>query len=413
MKHFFSTFIVVFALLSSTSSAQEITIAMHYGQAQQDILEPCFAAYEAQNPGVNIVYQQLSYSDYLQTVLTSRIGGQAPDIYHLYNIWGAQLVENDVLATPPQAVLDFIDNTYVGSTVNAVTIRDQVWGVPTEVSNYLLVYNRQLLEAAGVAVPTTWNEVVEAAAAITERNDQGNITTMGYAFGPSVANVVHPFLTLLYSQGVEMFTEDYSATNLTSETAVAVLEQQVRLFEEGITDRSIEVWDFPSGSVGMMTMAPWYEQTLREGFGDAFEDIVGVTQIPGGDDWRSLQYAFFFGVDANSPNQEVAWDVITWLNTQQDEGTLSCVGQMLVELGALTSHQGDIAAAQDALGDSYSAPFIEALDRSITEPTVVQAAEIERILQTYIEQAWAGELEPAEALRRADREISSILAEFY
>lgn len=413
MKHFFSTFIVVFALLSSTSSAQEITIAMHYGQAQQDILEPCFAAYEAQNPGVNIVYQQLSYSDYLQTVLTSRIGGQAPDIYHLYNIWGAQLVENDVLATPPQAVLDFIDNTYVGSTVNAVTIRDQVWGVPTEVSNYLLVYNRQLLEAAGVAVPTTWNEVVEAAAAITERNDQGNITTMGYAFGPSVANVVHPFLTLLYSQGVEMFTEDYSATNLTSETAVAVLEQQVRLFEEGITDRSIEVWDFPSGSVGMMTMAPWYEQTLREGFGDAFEDIVGVTQIPGGDDWRSLQYAFFFGVDANSPNQEVAWDVITWLNTQQDEGTLSCVGQMLVELGALTSHQGDIAAAQDALGDSYSAPFIEALDRSITEPTVVQAAEIERILQTYIEQAWAGELEPAEALRQADREISSILAEFY
>ena len=413
MKHFFSTFIVVFALLSSTSSAQEITIAMHYGQAQQDILEPCFAAYEAQNPGVNIVYQQLSYSDYLQTVLTSRIGGQAPDIYHLYNIWGAQLVENDVLATPPQAVLNFIDNTYVGSTVNAVTIRDQVWGVPTEVSNYLLVYNRQLLEAAGVAVPTTWNEVVEAAAAITERNDQGNITTMGYAFGPSVANVVHPFLTLLYSQGVEMFTEDYSATNLTSETAVAVLEQQVRLFEEGITDRSIEVWDFPSGSVGMMTMAPWYEQTLREGFGDAFEDIVGVTQIPGGDDWRSLQYAFFFGVDANSPNQEVAWDVITWLNTQQDEGTLSCVGQMLVELGALTSHQGDIAAAQDALGDSYSAPFIEALDRSITEPTVVQAAEIERILQTYIEQAWAGELEPAEALRQADREISSILAEFY
>ncbi len=413
MKHFFSTFIVVFALLSSTSSAQEITIAMHYGQAQQDILEPCFAAYEAQNPGVNIVYQQLSYSDYLQTVLTSRIGGQAPDIYHLYNIWGAQLVENDVLATPPQAVLNFIDNTYVGSTVNAVTIRDQVWGVPTEVSNYLLVYNRQLLEAAGVAVPTTWNEVVEAAAAITERNDQGNITTMGYAFGPSVANVVHPFLTLLYSQGVEMFTEDYSATNLTSETAVAVLEQQVRLFEEGITDRSIEVWDFPSGSVGMMTMAPWYEQTLREGFGDAFEDIVGVTQIPGGDDWRSLQYAFFFGVDANSPNQEVAWDVITWLNTQQDEGTLSCVGQMLVELGALTSHQGDIVAAQDALGDSYSAPFIEALDRSITEPTVVQAAEIERILQTYIEQAWAGELEPAEALRQADREISSILAEFY
>lgn len=412
MKTFFAV-LVTLLLAMGSSSAQEITVAMHYGQAQQDILEPCFAAYEEQNPGIDIVYQQISYADYLQTILTSRIGGQAPDIYHLYNIWGAQLVENDVLAVPPAGVLEFINDMYIASTVDAVTIRDQVWGVPTEVSNYLLVYNRQLLEAAGVDVPTTWDEVVEAAAAITERNEQGDITTMGYAFGPSVANVVHPFLTLLYSQGIEMFTEDYSATNLTSEEAIAVLEQQVRLFEEGITDRSIEVWDFPSGSVGMMTMAPWYEQTLREGFGDAFEETVGVTQIPAGEDWRSLQYAFFFGVDANSPNQDAAWDVITWLNTQQTEGEPSCVGQMLIELGALTSHQDDIATSQDALGDSYSAPFVNALDRSITEPTVVQATEIERILQTYIEQAWAGQLEPAEALARADSEISSILAEFY
>lgn len=413
MKRLFSVLLSAAALFASVATAQEITVAMHYGQAQQDILEPCFATYEEQNPGVDIVYQQISYGDYLQTILTSRIGGQAPDIYHLYNIWGAQLVENDVLATPPQDVLDFVNDTYIESTVDAVTIRDQVWGVPTEVSNYLLVYNRQLLDAAGVEVPSTWDEVVEVAAAITERNDQGDITTMGYAFGPSVANVVHPFLTLLYSEGVEMFTEDYSATNLTTDEAVSVLERQVRLFEEGITDRSIEVWDFPSGSVGMMTMAPWYEQTLREGFGDAFEETVGVTQIPAGDDWRSLQYAFFFGVDANSPNQEAAWDVIEWLNTQQDEGVTSCIGDMLVGLGALTSHQGDIEAAQDELGDSYSAPFVDALERSITEPTVVQAAEIERILQNYIEQAWAGRLEPAEALSRADREISSILAEFY
>jgi len=138
-----------------------------------------------------------------------------------------------------------------------------------------------------------------------------------------------------------------------------------------------------------------------------------VAPIPAGENWNSMQYAFFFGVDANSDVQAEAWDFLTWLNTSQTEGEASCMGQMLVGLGALTSNEADIAASQDELGDSYTAPFVEALERSVTEPNVVQAAEIERILQGYIERAWAGELSAEEALTQADAEIREILAEFY
>jgi multiple sugar transport system substrate-binding protein len=399
--------------LAGVVSAQTITLAAHYSPEEAAPLEQCFADYEAQNPGVDIVYQQIAYADYLQTVLTSRIGGQAPDIYHLYNIWGPQMVDNNVLAPPPADLEAWIRDNYIASTVETVTINDQVWGVPTEVSNYMLVYNKQLLAAAGFdAPPRTWDELVEMAAAITERDAAGNITTAGYAYGPSTATIVHPFLIMLASRGVDLFTEDFTGTNLTSPEAVAVLQDQVRLFEEGITDRSVEVWDFPSGSVAMMFKASWYEQTLRQTFEDAFEDTVGVAPLPLGDDWRSLQYAFFLGVDANSPNQQAAWDFIRWLNTGQD-GSLSCMGGMLMNLGALTANTGDIAAAQDTLGDYFTAPYVEALERSTPEPNVIQAAEIERVLRGYIEQAWAGELSAEEALRQADAAITDILSEFY
>jgi multiple sugar transport system substrate-binding protein len=127
-------------------------------------------------------------------------------------------------------VIDFVTNNYVETTTDAVTINDQLWGIPTEVSNYLLVYNKKLFAEAGFdAPPSTWDDLVEMAASMTKRNKQGNITQAGYAFG-------HPFLTQLCSRGVDLFKEDYSGTNLTTPEAIEVLSDQVRLFEEGITD---------------------------------------------------------------------------------------------------------------------------------------------------------------------------------
>lgn len=400
-------------LLVNVGAAQTtLTLAAHYSDEEAAPLKPCLEQY-AKETGVTVNYQQIAYGDYLQTVITSRIGGQAPDIYHLYNIWGPQMIENGVLAAPPDDVVSWIKDNYVQATVDTVTMSGQTWGIPTEVSNYMLVYNKKLLAEAGFdAPPATWDELVTMAEAITKRNDEGNIVQAGYSYGPSTATIVHPFLIMLYSEGVNPFKDDFSGTNLTTPEAIDVLTKQVELYQKGVTDRSIEVWNFPSGTIGMMFMAPWYESTLREGFGDEFENTVGVAPIPMGENWRSMQYAFFYGVDANSPNQEEAWKFLEWLNTGQD-GKLSCMGSMLTSLGALTANKADVAAGQDSLGDFYSKPFVDALERSSSEPNVMQASEIQQVLQKYIEQAWAGDLTPEEALTQADAEITNILKEFY
>lgn len=399
------------------AAAQTITVATHYPTENIAVLEPCFERYQ-QETGVEVVHQQIPYGDYLQTILTARLGGQSPDIYHVYSIWAAQLVDNGLLAVPPEDVLAFIGDNYVANTVDAVTIDDQVWGVPTEVANYLLVYNKKLFQEAGItAPPTTWDELTEIAAATTKRDAQGRATQIGYAdYYPSVAGVVHRYLTSLYSKGVDLFNEDFTATNLTSPEAVEALQERVALFEAGSADLSVDSDAFAAGDVAMTIQASWQEGSYREVFGDAFEDTVGVSQIPMGDDWRSLQYAFFYGVDANSDVQDEAWAFIRWLNSQESakaEGGPSCMGEMLVGLGALTANNADIEAAGEELGDFFSAPFAAALERSITEPNVIQASEIETIMQTYLVQAYRGDLTPEDALAQADEEITAILAEFY
>jgi multiple sugar transport system substrate-binding protein len=67
---------------------------------------------------------------------------------------------------------------------------------------------------------------------------------------------------MLYSEGIAPFKEDFSGTNLTSPEAIDVLTKQLELYQKGVTDRSIEVWNFPSGTISMMFMAPYFDSLI-------------------------------------------------------------------------------------------------------------------------------------------------------
>jgi multiple sugar transport system substrate-binding protein len=405
--------------LSTGAMAQSdpLVVAMHYTEEQAAPLLACFDRY-AEETGTAVEYQQISYRDYLQTVLTSRIGGQAPDIYNIYSIWAAQMVDNGVLDPAPDELASYVRDTYVEGTVEAATIDGTLWGVPTEVSVYMLVSNMALLEEAGYSEPpATFEELKEIAAAITTRNDQDRIETAGFAFAESSsgAGVVHPFYAMLYSQGADVYAEDYSEANLESDAAREVAAMQQSLVAEGITDRSVDGYDFPAGGIGMIVMANWLESAIREGFGDDF-DQVRVSPIPMGEDWRTLQYAFFMGVDSTSDRKEAAWDLVRWVNSPEsvaEAGAASCVGEMMDGLGALTANTADQAALGEM--DDFTRPFWQALeeDRAISQPNVLQAAEIEGMIAQTLDTVIAGDAEPGPAMEELDRNVEDILFEFY
>ena len=407
-------------VLAGAAGAQDdaVEVAMHYSAEQAAPLIECFGRYEDET-GTAVKYTQLSYRDYLQTVLTSRLAGQSPDVYHVYSIWAPQLVDNGVLAEPPDEIADFVRDGYASTTVDAATIEDTLWGVPSEVSAYMLVSNMKLLREAGIdAPPTTFEELKEAAAKITTRNAQGRIETAGFALADSSTGtgLVHPFYAQLYSAGVDPYEDGFEGTNYASDAAVAAVADMKSLFDEGVTDRSVDAFDFPAGGIGMMIMANWLKSDIRAGFGDSFDEDVAVSALPFGDDWKTLQYAFFFGVDSNSDVADEAWDVVRWINSPESastDGGPSCVGETLAGFGALTANAADL----DALGepDAFTAPYVAAIedDRAITQPNVMQAAEIERLMADRIGAAIDGAGTPEDEMTELDEEVTDILSEFY
>ena len=386
-----------------------LRIAMHYTQEQAAPLIACLDDWD----NGTAEYQQISYGDYLQTVLTGRLAGQSPDIYNVYGaVWGAQMVENGVLAEAPGDLARFVRDGYAGGTVNAATIDGTLYGVPTEVSVYMLVSNMALLREAGFdAPPVTWEELREMAQAIQTSNDQGRTETAGFAFfqSSSGAGMVHPWYALTASEGGAPYGED-GEVELNSEAGQAALERMAGLVRDGIVDPTVDAYDaFPAGGAAMMIMANWYETAIADGLG-SLDDVV-VSQIPMGEDWRTLQYAFFMGVDSGSDRQADAWALVRHLNEPRDGGP-SCVARMLDGLGALTASAADTAALPAP--DAFTQPYVDALaeDRAVSQPNVMQASEIERSMARTFEEVLAGDAEVGPALEGLNQEVDDILFEF-
>lgn len=391
-----------------------IKVATHYNARQSAPLLACFKRYEESHPGIRVIHQQISYRDYLQTALISRVGRSPIDIYNLYSIWAPQLIGTRALTAPPPDVERFVRASYKRSTVAAATIRGRLWGIPSAVSVYQLAYNRGLLAAAGLhAPPRNWAELESTAGAITRKNRGGNIVVGGFAFGQSVANVTHVFYAQMYAAGVPPFTADLRGTNLRSPVAVRILSQQTDLFRKGITSNSIDTRAFTGGAVGMTIIANWQKDMLSTAFGPRFQDTVGIAPIPTDGPGGTMIYTFFWGVDAASPAKRQAWDLLRWLNGARMPGGLSCTGETLAGMGDLTGNTSDLAAMAGRNADPFSRQFLAALSApgAASQANVWHAEEIDRLLKYYIELAWAGRMSPAKALTEADGEIRAILRE--
>lgn len=391
-----------------------IRLAAHYNAKQVAPLLACLKDYETLNPGIRVEYRQVSYGDFLQTILIARASGSSVDIYNLYSVWAPQLIAAQGLDLPPADVKNMVVQDFNNATVGAATIRGQLYGIPTAVSIYQLVYNKNLLAAANLATPPQdWDSFGRAVAAMTRKNRQGNILVGGYAYGPSTANIVHPFYAQIYAAGASPYSTDLRRAQLAEPIAVSVLERQSEMFREGVVSNSVAVRELNGGSLAMAIIANWQRSSLEASYGDRFDEIIGVAPIPTDGPGGTMLYSFFWGVDANSPLKRQSWDLLKWLNAAQRQGTLSCTGKLLAGMGDLTGNNRDLEVMERDMVDPFTKQFVAALKKgtAVSQPNLWRQAEVDRILQFYIESAWSGRMTSRAALTAANVQIQTVLDE--
>ncbi len=414
--------VVMLLTMAAPGLTQEpvtLTVLTHWGEerlliAQQAMID----AYVAMHPEVTIELQTVPFNELYTRIVTSRTAGTSPDIYHLYNLWLPEFSNGGMLAPMPEDMAAWISAEAAGTSVAGVTYNDQLWGVPTEVNTYLLIYNKRLLAEAGFdAPPATWAEVEEMAPLITKTDDTGAVTQVGMAVITGWdSGVVHPFMALLFSNGGEYFSDDLSAVAFDSEQGLETLQFYQNLLDSGGIDMSVPWSDLVNGNVGMLIMANWYRASLMLSENIDYENDIGVAPIPvgpSGTESSTLAYNWLWSVDAGSPHQEVAWDFIQWMNTPAAEGEPSPMGDFLVaEFGSIPSMLPDQEAFADELGDHFIAPFVDSTAYARQEPVIGGSQEIKTMLQTEMEAMFTGMTDPQSLIDYVAPEANVILEEF-
>jgi multiple sugar transport system substrate-binding protein len=256
----------------------------------------------------------------------------------------------------------------------------------------------------------------DAARKATKKDASGKVTQAGLIRIPIKdwdSGVVHPWTSLLWSNGGQFVSEDNSTATFNQQPGLETLQLELDMIADGSIDLALVMEDFIAGKAAMIVMANWWGADLRAGMTGGMEN-VGVAPVPHneGDASVTLQYNWLWGVDRNSQNAEASWALLKCLNSPKAAGGSSPMGDFLTTgLNAIPGRTSDQEAHADVLGDPFVKPFVDALANARTEPIIPGAQEIKTSLQKQIEAAWFGQTPAQEALDNAANEANRILAE--
>ena len=407
------------AVLAATTNISFLT---HWSPDTVAKLEAAATAYAKDHPDVAVKVQAVPFGDLLTTLRASGGSAGGATIAGIYNAWLPDLAKDKLLAPIPDAMGTEVKADWPAGIVGASSANGVLYGFPNEIDLYALNYNKKLFEAAGIKeAPKTWDEFTAAAKALTDKSkgQQGFGMINSWAAG-----VIHPFASLLASNGGELVGAD-GKPQLDSAAAKETFALYESLIKNGYSDPTMGTSDanttgpfldnFVSGKTGMIIMANWWESALKSGMGDRFADIATapIPVGPHGDKPHSISYSWMTVVNAKaSPaEQQAAWDFLSWLDgpTSGPNGG-SAMGDILISMGILPSRTSDATAFADKLADPFLKAYLDELPDAKPFPVVLGGQEFSDALQQTLEAVQFGKLGAADAATNAQTDSAAILA---
>ena len=159
--------VMVLSLAACGGSGGKTTlnvIISQYGNYTQEWLNQFEKDFDAANNNVDLNIDIVSWND-IYTVVNTRISNNdAPDILNI-DVF-ADYVADDLLLPAKDFVSEETYAKMYPAFLEQSVVDGTVWAIPDLASARAMYYNVDILEAAGVEVPTTWDELKAACEAI-------------------------------------------------------------------------------------------------------------------------------------------------------------------------------------------------------------------------------------------------------
>jgi multiple sugar transport system substrate-binding protein len=242
-------------------------------------------AYHEENPDVTVeVTEYRDGNDYDTQIISDLAAGTAPDLYVLKNLNRLWTFQSGGQLLDVSDVADGLDADVNG--VDSYEIDGKTWAVPYRQDSWLLYYNKDLFDAAGVEHPDgswTWDDYAEAAEDLTTGlADQGARGTYQHSW----QSLVQGF-ALAQSPDADLLSGDYGYLEPYYQRVLDLQDAGAQQSYGTVTTSSLTYQaEFGTQNAAMMPMGSWYIATLlaQQENGEAEDFSWGIAPAPQFDD---------------------------------------------------------------------------------------------------------------------------------
>lgn len=389
--------------------SEPVTITFASWVGASDEMQSVKAAFEKEHPNITVEFQNVSADSMTQKLTTQIAGNNPPDTAYVDASTVASYAARKALVNLDNYISrsDVVDpDAYVDVFRAFASYEDSMYGLPLDGESTALFYRTDMFEAAGISSPpTTWDEFLSAAEALTKPAEK----QYGVAiFAPEAAYYWYPWL---WQNGGDVLNEDGTEVMFDSPEAIEAAEYYIELSKlappDYLNSNSYDArLGFFNGQIAMYPAGSWFAGTLSEEAPD-LDGKWAVAPLPEGTAGCATTVASDTLVVFNqSKHKDAAFQWIEFLSKPENMAlvTYGADGTALPTTTELLESP-DLLEAKPELKS-----FADAMPCGVSNVVVNKAwPQMEEALNIQLGAAMYGDVTPAEALENAAAEAQELL----
>lgn len=344
-----------------------------------------FEAWKAENDA-SVSYEAVAWSELHDKMATNFASGSyVHDV--MYNCgWVPEF--SSFLAPVGGYISEELRADLPASSFSTVTWNGLELGVVFSLSLLTLFYNQAHLDEAGItAPPATWDELKGYAEELTRDGRYGWVLNYGAPEG--IGGVASYWMVFLQQAGGSMYAEDGSPV-FNDAPGVDALQLMIDLmpFTEPSSIANVGINDatnvLTAGTASMMMNWPFMFTAADNPDTSLIVGQLGTSILPAGAaGTASIDGTDAWTIDANSPNPELAWDLIDfYLGAEVQKRQVLDTGWLPIRLSVLEDPEVQASSANAAVVlEQAQHPYESFVTPDYNQVTQVIGSEIQKALQ--------------------------------
>lgn len=371
--------------------------------------QPLIDAYVADHPNVKIEMIDLGSSDYQNALITQLTGNADLDVVCVKDIPGyANLVKGGYLSDLSG---EGVDSSLYGGTIEQITVDGKYYALPFRSDHWVVYYNKDLFDAAGVEYPT--NDMT-----IAEYDELARKVTSGTGSEKVYGSHFHtwrsaPSLFAVLDGKNTVVDGNYDFMKSTYEWVLA--EQKDGICQDYGTLKATSTHYsgvFFNEQVAMMNMGSWFIPTQIEKVksGESLAENWGIVKYPhpeGVPAGTTLGTITSVAVNAASDKQAAALDFVKFVGGEKG-------AEIIAKTGTFPAIKSDAVLDELAKMDGFptdenSKEALSTTQVYLEMPMHDKAADIEGVLNEAHDGIMTGAMTIDEGIQKMNNEVSALL----